>query len=228
MLKIDDLRKCRDGLPVLDGVNLDVGQEEIVAILGPSGCGKTTLLNLIAGFIEADGGAIDRRDLRIGYMFQEDRLLPWLTVEENIGIVGDPANAKEIGGLITLVGLSGFAKYYPGALSGGMRQRCALARAYHFRCDLLLMDEPFKSLDFALRREMLAALMNIRRSRRNSILFVTHEVDEALAVASRIVVLSKRPTRVSAEFSLGATVSLRSDPEGELGEMRREILTLLS
>lgn len=227
MLKITGLRKVFGGLPVLDGVDLRVEDGEIAAVLGPSGCGKTTLLNIIAGFVGYDGGSVEKGGARLGYMFQEDRLLPWLTVERNIRIVGDPKDAAEVDDLIALVGLAGFGKYYPEALSGGMRQRCALARAYHFRCGLLLMDEPFKSLDFGLRRDMLAVLMNIWRSRRNSILCITHEVDEALAIASRIVVLGRRPTRVAAEFTLEPAEAPRDLADSRLMELREKIVARL-
>lgn len=228
MLTLSGIRKSFGGLPVLDGIDLTVAGDEIVALLGPSGCGKTTLLNIVAGFIRQDAGRMALGNTRVGYLFQEDRLLPWLTVRDNIRIVGDPRNAGEIDGLIDLVGLGGFAGYYPGSLSGGMRQRCALARAYHYRCDLLLMDEPFKSLDHGLRLDMLAALMAIRGRRRNSVLFITHDVDEALAVASRAVVLGRRPTRVVGEYALGPTETPRRDAAGRFADVRGAILAALA
>lgn len=223
MLTIKGLEKRFGDLATLERLDLEVGAGEIVALLGPSGCGKTTLLNIIAGLIPLDRGEVRTGDSRIGYLFQEDRLLPWLTLEQNIAIVGDGDNADEVKELIALVGLEGFGGYYPVALSGGMRQRCAIARAYHYHCDLLLMDEPFKSLDPALRLEMLDVLMRIWNRRRTSVLLVTHELDEALAIASRILVLSPRPAHVRAEFTLEPAVAPRDTRTPDLEWIRQEV-----
>ena len=228
MLKITSLSKSYGTLPVLSDISIAMGKEEIVAIVGPSGCGKTTLLNIIAGLEKPDSGDVELGRSQVGYVFQEDRLFPWLTLEENIRIVGEKGNDREIAELVTLVGLSGFEKYRPADLSGGMRQRCSLARAYNYHCDLLLMDEPFKSLDYALRMEMLEGLMNIWRRRRNAVLLVTHEIDDALSVASRILVLGKRPAGVIDAFELGVTETPRHLDTGEYDAIRNAIIRQLT
>lgn len=227
MLTIRNLQKRFDALPVLEGLDLDVREGEVVAVVGPSGCGKTTLLNIIAGFVRADGGTVDVAGGRVGYVFQEDRLLPWRTVAENIGLVRERFDRVEVERLTRLIGLDGFESYYPAALSGGMRQRCSIARAYHFRPDLLLMDEPFKSLDHNLRFEMLDVLMNVGRERRSSILFITHVLDEALAVASRIAVMGERPGGIVRYFSLGETDSRRDADSPKLAAVKRELIELI-
>ena len=211
---------------MLDNLSLEIDADEIVAVVGPSGCGKTTMLNIVADLEQADDGEVETNNAKIGYVFQEDRLLPWRTVRENIALVRDQSVPSEVDRLVAMLGLSGFASYYPGALSGGMRQRCSIARAYHFRCELLLMDEPFKSLDHNLRFDMLASLMNVRRENKNAVLFTTHDIDEALAVASRIVVLGKRPAHVVREFSLGSSETLRDVNAPELVALKRNVIEL--
>jgi ABC-type nitrate/sulfonate/bicarbonate transport system ATPase subunit len=198
-------------LEVLRNISFDVPDREIVAILGPSGSGKTTLLNLAAGLILPDQGrvlvmgqpstgAVDWA--RVGYMFQDDRLLPWRVAIKNVSL------ALEAGSLpagerlalardqLALVGLTEFANAYPHQLSGGMRSRIALARSLVTEPKLLLMDEPFSRLDAQTRETMHSELLRIHASRPMSILFVTHDVEEAIVLASRIVMFSPRPGRV--------------------------------
>jgi NitT/TauT family transport system ATP-binding protein len=223
MLNISHLTKNFDDLPVLRDLNLSVASSEIVSLIGPSGCGKSTLLNIISGLEVPDSGAVTVHSDRLSYMFQNARLLPWRSVYDNIRLVREDAPPEEIRRLIHSVGLDGFENYYPGQLSGGMAKRCALARAFHFGGDLLLMDEPFQGLDYGLRMEMLKMLLSIWRQRHQGVLFVTHEIDEALTVATRIAVLSARPTTVQEVITLpGAEGRDASDPE--LLEIRRHII----
>ena len=189
MLRLSGLCKRFEDLPVLSNLSLTLSRGEIVALIGPSGCGKTTLLNIISGLTAPDAGTVEGADGRLSYMFQSARLLPWRTVEENIRLVREDAPAEEVRSLITAVGLEGFERYYPGQLSGGMARRCALARAFHFGGEILLMDEPFQGLDYGIRMEMLSMLLSIWQRERPGVLFVTHEIDEALTVATRIAVL---------------------------------------
>jgi NitT/TauT family transport system ATP-binding protein len=198
-------------LEVLRGVSFEVAAGQIVAIVGPSGSGKSTLLNMAAGLLMPDqgqvvvmgqptSGAVDWD--RVGYMFQDDRLLPWRVAIQNVALAleAGPMAAAErtrrARAVLDLVGLGGFAQSYPHQLSGGMRSRVALARSLVGEPDLLLMDEPFSRLDAQTRGSMHRELLRIHAMRRLSILFVTHDVEEAVILADRVVLMSARPGRV--------------------------------
>lgn len=227
MLKLSHVSKSFGDLPVLRDLSLTVNDREIVALIGPSGCGKSTLLHIISGLRKQDSGVIEGADGRLSYMFQTSRLLPWRTVWENIRLVRKDATPEEISTLIDAVGLSGFEDYFPGQLSGGMAKRCALARAFHYGSNLLLMDEPFQGLDYGLRMEMLNMLISVWRCQRQSVLFVTHEIDETLTVASRIAVLSSRPTTVMESIKLPGSVG-RDASSPELAKIRRHIIQAIT
>ena len=223
MLKLTGIQKSFDGLPVLSNLSLTLSQGEIVALIGPSGCGKTTLLNIISGLTAPDAGTVEGAEVKLSYMFQNARLLPWRTVEENMRLVREDAPGEEVRALIAAVGLEGFEHYYPGQLSGGMARRCALARAFHFGGSLFLMDEPFQGLDYGIRMEMVEMLLTMWRREKPGVLFVTHEIDEALTVATRIAVLTPRPTTIQTWYTLpGAEGREASAPE--LLDLRREII----
>jgi len=204
-------------LEVLRGVSFDLPSTEIVAIVGPSGAGKSTLLNLAAGLILPDqgevrilgrntAGAVDWG--RVGYMFQDDRLLPWRVALANVtlaleaGAMPAAERRRRAHDALALVGLAEFAKAYPHQLSGGMRSRVALARSMVGEPDLLLMDEPFSRLDAQTRATMHRELLRIHEMRRLSILFVTHDAEEAVVLADRIVVMSARPGEVRATLDV--------------------------
>lgn len=200
-----------DGSPVsaLENICLTVEQEEFVVLVGPSGCGKSTLLNMVAGLLAPTSGRIvveglmEDRDPSVGMVFQDVGLYPWRTVESNIGFGLEemnlaPAQRKErIRRHIDLVGLAGFENSYPHQLSGGMRQRAGIARTLAIEPDLLLMDEPFSALDAQTRTLMQEELLRIWEAHRLSTLYVTHNIQEAVYLADRIVVLSRRPGRVT-------------------------------
>jgi ABC-type nitrate/sulfonate/bicarbonate transport system ATPase subunit len=198
-------------LEVLRDVSFDAPAREIVAIVGPSGSGKSTLLNLAAGLLIPDEGRVlvmgQPSDApldwsRVGYMFQDDRLLPWRVAVNNVslaleaGSMPAPERLARARAALALVGLSDFASSYPHQLSGGMRSRVALARSLVTEPDILLMDEPFSRLDAQTRATMHSELLRIHEKRAVSILFVTHDVEEAVVLASRIIVISPRPGRV--------------------------------
>ena len=199
----------RDGtkMSVLENIDLEVGEGEFVCILGPSGCGKSTLLSAMAGFfaptsgeIRIDGEAVRKPDPRRIFVFQERGVFPWLTVEGNIGFglanLPRAERAQRIEHYIKMVGLEGFEKSYPHELSGGMKQRVEVARALAVNPDVLFLDEPFGALDSITRMEMRSELLRIWQAERKTILFVTHDIDEAVQLADRVVVMSARPGRI--------------------------------
>ncbi len=207
----------RQPLEVLRDVSFAIPRSGIVAILGQSGAGKSTLLNLAAGLILPDTGRVrvlgeDTRNPvdwnRVGYMFQDDRLLPWRVAAKNVSLAleaGSMPSAERMeraNAALDLVGLAEFANSYPHQLSGGMRSRVALARSMVGEPDVLLMDEPFSRLDAQTRASMHRELLRIQKLRRMSILFVTHDVEEAVVLADRIVMLSPRPGRVRQEIEV--------------------------
>ncbi len=192
---------------VLEDVALDVREGEFVCILGPSGCGKSTLLNILAGFLEPTAGSvrIDAEEVRGPdprriFVFQERGVFPWLTVEGNIGFgLGKlPREERErrIAHYIRLVGLEGFEKAYPHELSGGMKQRVEVARALAVNPDVLLLDEPFGALDSITRLVMRGELLRIWQAEQKTILFVTHDIEESVQLADRVVVMTARPARI--------------------------------
>lgn len=197
-------RNGRRETPALDGIDLDVHRGEFVCVVGASGCGKTTLLNILAGLDDPSTGAA-RVDGRVGLMFQEAALFPWLTAAGNVELalklrkVPRPERSEQVRSLLRAVQLDGFADRRPHELSGGMRQRVALARAFAQDADVLLMDEPFGALDAMTRDILHDELERLWRDRSLTIVFVTHNVREAVRLGDRVVVLTSRPGRVAHE-----------------------------
>ena len=193
---------------VLNDMNLEVKQGEVVVLVGPSGCGKTTILNLLSGYITPVEGTIQRNGI-IRTVYQQDGLFPWLTVSENI-LMGlrktaeDNQQKKELGELIELIHLEGFEDHYPHQLSGGMRQRVELARVLSGESDILLMDEPFSALDYQTRLRMRQELVRLLKQRPRTVVFVTHDIEEAAQLADRVLVLSNRPATVCRELRIDA------------------------
>jgi len=227
-------------LTALDHISLEVGDKEFVCILGPSGCGKTTLLRLIAGLDTATSGSIvlDGKELRgpspkIGFVFQEYSLFPWRTVIDNIAFglemngVPKEERYRIAEHYLELVNLSTFKTSYPSELSGGMRQRVAVARALALDPVLLLMDEPFGALDAQTRNKLQTELLDIWEKTKKTIVFITHSVDEAVYLSDRIVVLSPRPGRVCRVERIDLPRP-RDRTSQEFAELRRDILDLIS
>ena len=209
-LAVHGLTKKYNSLEVLRSISADVGRGEFVSIVGPSGCGKTTFLRIVGGLEKANSGEV-RLDGRVldgpgsdrGFVFQQDNLLPWRTILANTEIgpeIGGYRNAEQRAKtmrLLKLVGLAGFENYYPRQLSGGMRQRVNLARALAVDPDLLLMDEPFSALDAQTREIMQTELLRIWEEGRKTVLFVTHQIDEAVYLSDRVFVFARRPGRIN-------------------------------
>ena len=227
ILKFSNIEKSFEDVSVLKNLSLEANREEIVCIIGPSGCGKSTILNIMSGLIEPSGGQMINQSQNTSYVFQEDRLLPWKDAYQNIRIVNKKSSHECIMELIQKVGLKGFEGFYPSELSGGMRQRCSIARAFNYEADLLLMDEPFKSLDYNLRIGMIQYLLMLWDSTKKTIIFVTHEIDEALLLGDRVLLLSDRPTKVSREFHLEKQKCERSLTDLDLIETRSEIIKIM-
>jgi NitT/TauT family transport system ATP-binding protein len=207
----------RGPLRVVDDVSYDIGDGEFVAIIGPSGCGKTTMMNIVAGFVKPtsgrvllDGRAIAGPGPDRGVIFQDYGVFPWLTVRQNIAFgLTLAANRAAAAGrdaicdrYMALMGLTDFADAWPKMLSGGMRQRLALARAYAVRPQFLLMDEPFGALDAQTRTSMQDLLLQVLATEGKTVMLITHSVEEAIYLASRIIVMSARPTRIREEIAI--------------------------
>jgi sulfonate transport system ATP-binding protein len=215
MLRIDAVSKTyADGTRALASIQLEIGSGEIVALVGGSGCGKTTLMRLVAGLDTASAGAIslDGETLTaphpaVGIVFQEPRLFPWLSVADNVGFglaaEGTAARTQRVGAALARVGLGEHAGRWPRDLSGGQQQRVAIARALVTRPKVLLLDEPFSALDAFTRRSLHEHLMTLWQESRPTILMVTHDVDEAVALADRVVVMQPKPGRIFDIFHLG-------------------------
>ncbi|MEY4484706.1 MAG: hypothetical protein RL693_2158 [Verrucomicrobiota bacterium] len=203
-------KRAEEPIHVLEDVSMTVKQGEFVCIVGPSGCGKSTLLNIVGGFLKqsrgeilVEGETVRGPDPGRIFVFQENGVFPWLTVEENIGfgLLNKAADyrAKRVKHYIDMVGLTGFEKSYPRELSGGMRQRVEIARALAAEARVLYMDEPFGALDFITRLKMRADLVRIWQAEKKTIVFVTHDIEEAVQLADRVLVMSKRPATVKEE-----------------------------
>jgi len=206
MITFERVHKTFDSLVVLDGVDLHIAENQIVAVVGPSGVGKTTMLEMITGLIAPDSGRVEVADVRIGYVFQEPRLLPWRTAVDNIAVVLRAQGVEReearraAASWMERVGLQGFEGYHPAELSGGMAQRVAVARAFAAEPRILLMDEPFSNMDLELKTSLLGILETIIRERKTTVVYVTHELTEALRIADRIVELT--PERRLRELDL--------------------------
>lgn len=212
-VKIDNVKKIYNGrngeMVALNGVSLDIADNEFVCVIGPSGCGKSTLLNIIAGLNEATSGKIyvDGKEVNgpgqeRGVVFQQYALFPWLTVSKNVefglklkGVKSQEA-AEIANKYLKMVDLQDFANSYPKELSGGMKQRVAIARAYAVNPQVLLMDEPFGALDAQTRTQLQTELLKTWENEKKTCFFITHDVDEAIILAKRVVIMSARPGRV--------------------------------
>jgi NitT/TauT family transport system ATP-binding protein len=207
-LALDKVFHSYGEVAVVEDLNLEVHPGEVVVLVGPSGCGKTTILNLLSGHIAPQTGSVQRAGI-IRTVYQYDGLFPWLTVSENIlvglrSVKDAPAREKELFELLSLIHLEGFERHYPHQLSGGMRQRVELARVLAGDSDILLMDEPFSALDYQTRLRMRRELVRLLKQRPRTVVFVTHDIEEAAQLADRVLVLSNRPATICRELQISS------------------------
>ena len=212
-------------VPVLARLSFALEEGETGALIGPSGCGKSTLMRILAGLDRNFEGSVPiPANGRIGMAFQEPRLLPWRSVEDNVRLAAPEASEAEIAALFAALGLTEHRTHFPGELSVGLARRAALARAFAVRPTLLLLDEPFVSLDQPLARQLQRDLARLVESRRMITVLVTHDVDEAIALADRIFVLSARPAHVIGEIQVESPRSAMTGEEGQAIAARIEAL----
>jgi|PlaIllAssembly_1097288.scaffolds.fasta_scaffold157548_2 NitT/TauT family transport system ATP-binding protein len=232
-LEIKTLCKKFDNLTLFSDFNISFQEGTITSILGPSGCGKTTLLNIIGDIIQPDSGHLSGfKEKTISYIFQDPRLLPWKTVEENIGFVlrrdiPEEERKKITEQLIRLMELEDFAGFYPGKLSGGMRQRVSIARAFAYPSDIILMDEPLKGLDIKLKLNLIRIFSRMWQADRRTVIFVTHDVDEALLLGNDIIVLSRAPVQIITKKQIDLPFEKRSLESEFFRELERSLMNAL-
>ena len=195
-------------ISALENINISVNHGEFLALIGPSGCGKSTILRLASGLDSPSSGKIDISTDKVGYVFQDATLMPWRTVRKIVGLLAQLEKfdkeiiKKKTDDILELVGLEDFADYYPIALSGGMKMRASLARSLVLDPELFLFDEPFGALDLITRGRLNVELLQLYTSKKFTSLFVTHSVEEALFLSSRVIVFSGRPGKIKGEFEV--------------------------
>ena len=242
-IAIEDLTKVYDpegdGVVAVEDMTLDIGAEEFVTVLGPSGCGKSTVLECIAGYLEptegevrVDGERVTEPDPARGVVFQENRLFPWKTISENVRFgpeMRDAVDDDRVASLLDQMGLEGFEKSYPHELSGGMQQRAELARLLANDPDIMLMDEPFSGLDAMTKELMQEKLLDVWGNEDRTVVFITHDVEEAIFLADRVVVMSARPGEVKEVLDVGLDRPRKLDmlTTDEFNRVKRRALDLI-
>jgi len=244
-IRFENVTKSFGAVPVVSDTSLSIARNSFVVFLGPSGCGKTTLMRMVGGLdspssgtIRLDGEIITAPDRRRGMVFQSYSSFPWLTVEGNINFgmrYRNDLTAEERAARVThylrLIGMEDFRTSYPNRISGGMRQRVAIARTLAAGSDVLLMDEPFGALDALTRERLQVELRQIQREEQKTIIFVTHDVEEAVFLADRIILFSARPARIRKDIDVAAVLGADRPLEAREGEaffrLRNEVLHMI-
>lgn len=240
-LEVKNLNSKYGSLEVLKNINIFVNKGEFVSIVGTSGCGKSTLFHHISGLLKPQSGEIlingikvNGKTNQVAYMYQKDLLLPWRKIIDNVSIpmeiskMSKVERIKKAKNYFKIFGLEGFENYYPSQLSGGMRQRAALMRTYMCKKDIMLLDEPFGRLDAITKTKMQQWLKNVLLSVKGSILFITHDIEEAIYLSDRIYILSKRPATVIKELSISISKKnfIKCTTSKEFNKLKSEIINL--
>jgi len=232
-IHIDGLDKHYGNICIYRDFSISFTEGIITCILGRSGCGKTTLLNMIGGITKPEGGNLSGfADRRMSYIFQDPRLLPWKTVEGNVEFVISreiPASERKniTGMLLKLVELDAFAYYYPSQLSGGMRQRVSIARAFACKPDIILMDEPFKGLDISLKNTLIQSFSRIWKAEKHTVIYVTHDVDEALLLGEEIMVMGRAPVQILAREKYNVPFEDRHSEDEQFNTLKKKLVKAL-
>ena len=237
LLKLSNINKFfqekTEKIQVLENISFSLKRGEIIALVGPSGCGKTTLLNIVAGLLEAEQGKVERKDgTKIGYVFQEPRLLPWMSVEENISFIqnnflADKEAKEQRETLLQGGNLMDYRSLYPGQISGGMKQSLELIRALAIKPDLLFLDEPFKSLDIALKYQLQELLLEQYSKNKFGMLFITHDPEDAVLLADRVFLLTKKPSTINKIFDIKVDREDRNLKNERIYNILQEILEII-
>jgi len=231
---INDVTKNFNQLEVLKDFNMEIVEHKVTCILGPSGCGKTTLLNLLSGILESDAGSISGfQSKTISYLFQEPRLLKWKTTAQNVEYVlkdclSESQRKSSVEKVLTMVQLWEYKDYYPDKISGGMQQRLAIARAFAYPGEILLMDEPFKSLDLEIKLTLFRCFHDLWQLDRRTVVLVTHDIHDALILGDDIYVLTKKPTTVREKIVNSVTHKRRNLKEKQTLLLEERLYAMLA
>jgi len=226
VIKVNKLEKKYDNLLVLDNIQLNIKKGKNSVIIGPSGCGKTTLLNIISGIDNNYEGSVKKEFTKIGYVFQEDRLLNWKDVRGNIQIVKKNQNFEYMKHILKILEIENLINQKVTNLSGGQRQRVSIARAFYYDPEIILLDEPFKSLDIYLKKRIYEDILKLKMETGKTLVMVTHDIREALLLADNIFILSNMPSKIIKQININIPYDKRSLDDDKLFEHEREIYKL--
>lgn len=226
MIETDNLTKFYNDLKVIDKISFNIEREKNTVIIGPSGCGKTTLLNIISGLDKNFNGSMKLDFAKIGYVFQEDRLLEWENVRNNIEIVRNNKNETLLNHILEILEISDLLNKNVTSLSGGQRQRVSIARAFYYNPEIILLDEPFKSLDIYLKKRIYEDILKLKIETNKTLVMVTHDIREALLMADKIFILSNLPSNIIKKISIDIPYDKRSLDDERLFEYEKEIYRL--
>ncbi len=231
-ISLRHIDKAFNQMVIYRDFSMNIPDKRISCILGPSGCGKTSLLNMIGGILPQDHGSIEgAKEKQFSFIFHEPRLLPWKSIRKNLELVLDNqpiANKNQlIDRYLRVVGLEHFADYYPGQLSGGMKQRVAIARAFSYPSDTILMDEPLQTLDPRLKWNLMKTFLKIWNKDKRTVVFVTHDVDEALVLGEEIFVFSQPPVQIKHQFTNTLSEQDKNNENQKFFDLKNSIINIL-